>query len=72
MGHNAASVTASASAARARIVLSLPLTQQEDSIPDYGIPPICFGTKPAPVSTTNFYGVPASDFERTVDEQSAP
>ena len=45
-----------------RLVLSY-LFQQEDNIPDYGIPYL-FG-KPAPVSTTNFYGVPAKDFERT-------
>ena len=39
------------------------LYQQEDNIPDYGVP-FLFG-KPAPVPTGNFYGLPDKDFERT-------
>jgi catecholate siderophore receptor len=37
--------------------------QEEDNLPDYGVPYL-FG-EPAPVSKSTFYGFPAKDFERT-------
>ena len=40
------------------------LHQEEDNIPDYGVP-FVFG-RPAPVSRKNFYGLPDDDREKTV------
>ena len=47
-----------------RVVLSY-LHQQEDDIPDYGLP--FFRGGPAPVARTNFYGFPSDHLDTTAD-----